>query len=113
MINTKKLTSLLGEAITDYRANISGLNSADWLEDYLGRKLPSKTGEEIHEMSEEIFSTLDIMEKNDALMQAALDNGQSAESWLTSEIANESGSSGEKAKTAAELYNGIAAAEAD
>lgn len=111
MLNTSKLTSILRDAISDYAANAEGKETSEWLQDYLGRNLSEKSIDRLHAISSEITSTLDLAESKKAAFDAAIEVGDSAEGWFTKETMKESGSSGEKARMAAEFLNGITGAE--
>lgn len=108
-----QLSVILKDAICDFTANASNQRLSDWLQDYLGRKLPGKSVDAIHAISGEILETLDLMEKKQAEMSAAKAAGQSAEQWFISDIMKEEGGNGEKARKAAEFLNGISQAQAE
>ena len=111
MLNTSKLTDILRDAISDYAAHAEDKAPAEWLQGYLGEKLPDKSVDAIHAISSEILSTLDLMEEKKAAMNAALENGVSAEMWLSKDIMNSAGGNGGKARIAAEFLNGITTAK--
>lgn len=111
MINTSKLTGILCDAISDYAAHAEEKTPSEWLQGYLGEKLPSKTVDAIHSISSEIIDTLDLMEEKKAEMNAALDNGMSAENWYTDNVMADLDSNGSKARMAAEFLNGVTSAE--
>ena len=111
LINTSKLTDILRDAISDYAAHAEEKSPAEWLQGYLGEKLPDKSVDAIHAISSEILSTLDLMEEKKATLDAAIEIGESAESWFAKETVKASGGSGEKARMAAEFLNGITNAE--
>lgn len=107
------LKSVLHDAVLDYSAHSGTGTSKEWLQDYLGRKLSDKSVDTIHAVSGEILETLDLMEKKKAAMNAAKAAGQSAEQWLVSDIMQEEGSNGEKARKAAQFLNGIVRSKAE
>lgn len=111
MLNTSKLTDILRDAMSDYASHAEEQAPAEWLQGYLGEKLPDKSVDAIHAISSEILSTLDLMEEKKAALNEAIEIGESAESWFAKETMKESGSSGEKARMAAEFLNGITNAE--
>lgn len=111
MINTSKLTEILRDAISDYAAHAEENASAEWLQRYLGEKLPDKSVDAIHAISSEILSTLDLMEEKKAALDAAINVGESAELWFAKDVMKSSGGNGEKARMAAEFLNGITSAE--
>jgi len=111
MVNTSKLTDILRDAISNYAINAEEKTPEEWLQGYLGEKLPDKSVDAIHAISSEILSTLDLMEEKKAALDAAIEIGESAESWFAKETMKESGGSGEKARMAAEFLNGITNAE--
>lgn len=113
LMNQSKLTEMLFDAVADYAAHASVQNPDEWLQEYLGKTLSSKTIDVIHVISEEIIDTLNLMENKKNAMNAAVDKGQSAENWFSSDVMNESGSNGEKARRAAEFFNGIYKAQSD
>lgn len=110
MTNKSKLTEILRDAVSDYSAHAGEKSPVEWLQGYLGEKLPDKSLDKIHSISSEVIRTLDLMEEKKAAMNEALENGQSAENWLASDIMEEPGSNGSKARKAAEFLNGINAA---
>ena len=99
-----QLSVILKDAICDFTANASNQRLSDWLQDYLGRKLSGKSVDTIHAISGEILETLDLMEEKKAAMNAAKAAGQSAEQWLVTDIMQEEGSNGEKARKAAKIF---------
>lgn len=111
MNNRTRLTDILRDAISDYASNSSSKTPAEWLQGYLGEKLPEKSVDTIHNISSGIITALDVMEERKSALNEALEEGQSAESWLTDDIMAESGGNGSKARLAAEFFNGISASE--
>ena len=111
MINTSKLTEILRDAIKDYTANVGNKETAEWLQDYLGEKLTTKTPDMIKAITSEIIGTLDVMEQKKAALDAALEDGISAEDWLTDEVMEQSGGNGSKALMAAKFMQGITATD--
>ena len=111
MLNTSKLTDILRDAISNYAINAEEKTPEEWLQGYLGEKLPDKSVDTIHAISSEILSTLDLMEEKKAALDAAIEIGESAESWFAKETVKASGGSGEKARMVAEFLNGITNAE--
>jgi len=107
MNNISKLTGIIQSAVLDYAEHAMEQSPEKWLQDYLGKQLPAKTVDTVHAISGEIIETLNLMEEKKADMNTALAKGQSAENWLTSDIMAESGGNGEKARMAAEFFNGI------
>ena len=110
MLNTSKLTDILRDAISDYAAHAEEQAPAEWLQGYLGEKLPDKSVDAIHAISSEILSTLDLVEAKKAALDEEIEIGESAESWFAKETMKASGGSGEKARMAAEFMNGITSA---
>lgn len=86
MNNNAKLSSILRDAISNYAENAGDKAPSEWLQDYLGEKLTTKTPDMIKAISSEIISTLDVMEQKKAALDAALEEGISAEDWLTDEV---------------------------
>lgn len=111
MINTSKLTEILRDAISNYAANAGDKAPAEWLQDYLGENLTTKTPDMIKAISSEIIGTLDVMEQKKAALDAALEDGISAEDWLTDEVMEQSGGNGSKALMAAKFMQGITATD--
>ena len=109
-MNISLLKSILHDAVSDYSANSGTGTPEKWLQDYLGRKLSGKSVDTIHAISGEILETLDLMEEKKAAMNAAKAAGQSAEQWLVSDIMQEDGSTGEKARKAVQFLKGITCA---
>ena len=107
MINTSKLTDILRDAISNYAAFTEEKSPAEWLQGYLGEKLPDKSVDAIHAISSEILGTLDLMEQKKAALNEAIEIGESAESWFAKEAMKESSGNGETARAAAEFLNGI------
>lgn len=107
MNNTSELKNILHDAISDYSSYAEEKAPAEWLQDYLGRKLPEKSVETIQAISGEILGTLDLMEQKKASLNNAIAVGESAEGWLTKEVMKGSESNGSKARAAAEFLNGI------
>ena len=101
------LVSLIHDSIKDFNNNADSKSPSEWLQGYLGEKLPSHSVEAIHNISGEILDTLDLMEQKKAAISAASQKGTSAENWLTDDIMAESGGNGEKARAAAAFFNGI------
>lgn len=108
-----QLSSILRDAVSDYATNAESSTPSEWLQDYLGRKLPSKSADTIHAISGEILETLELMEEKKAALSAAKAAGQSAEQWLVSDIMQEEGSNGKKARKAAQFLNGIVRSKAE
>lgn len=111
MIDKQKLTTILHDAISDYASHAEEKEPAEWLQDYLGRKMPNKTIDYIHSVSTEIISTISLMEEKKADLEKAVQAGVSAENWLVKDINKENEGNGEKAKLAVEFFNGITSAE--
>lgn len=111
MINALKFTEILRNAISDYASHADEQEPAEWLQGYLGEKFPDKSKETIHSISSELISTLDLMEEKKAAMKAAMEAGETAENWFTKEAMKDSGGAAEKARKAAEFFNGIKSAE--
>ena len=112
-MNINGLVQNFHDSINDYTLHANEQSYDDWLQDFIGRKLPGKSVDAIHAISVEILETLDLMEQKKAEMSAAKAAGQSAEQWLVSDIMQDEGSNGEKARKAAEFLNGIAQAKAE
>ena len=113
MLNKSKLTEILRDAVSDYTSNSKEKTPAEWLQGYLGKKLPEKSIDAIKSISGEILGTLDLIEQKNASMEAAMANGQSAETWFANEIVDDSSSNGEKARDLAVFFNGISKANAE
>lgn len=111
MSSTSAVTGIIFDALTDFCANTGAQTPAEWLQGYLGAKLPSQSVEAIQFISGEIFDTLDIMDSKKAAMEEAAAAGKSAETWFTADIMAESGSCAEIARRAAAFLNGITKAE--
>lgn len=111
MISISKLTETLRDAVEDYAENVADKQSSEWLQGYLGKKMPSKSIDVIHSISSGILDTLDLMEEKKAAMNAAIEQGKSAENWLVSDVMKESEGNGTTARTAMEFFNGIVKAE--
>lgn len=111
MINTSKLTSILHDAISNYASFAEEKSPAEWLQGYLGEKMPDKSIEAIQAISSEIIGALDLMEQKKASLDNAIKVGESAERWFANEIMHESGGNGSTARIAAEFLNGITSAE--
>lgn len=113
LINTTKLTEILRDAISDYAANAGDKEPAEWLQDYLGEKLTTKTPDMIQAISSEIIDTLDVMEQKKTELDSALEEGESAEEWLTDKVMEQSGGNGSKALLAAKFMKGITAVDSN
>ena len=113
MKNKSKLTEILRDAVSDYTSKSEEKTPAEWLQGYLGEKLPEKSIDAIKSISGEILGTLDLIEAKKASMEAAMVNGQSAETWFANEVVEDSSSNGEKARDLAVLFNGISKANAE
>ena len=111
MINISRLTEILRDAISDYASFAEEKSPAEWLQGYLGEKLPDKSVDAIHTISSEILGTLDLMEQKKAALNEAIEIGESAESWFAKEAMKESSGNGETARAAAEFLNGITTAK--
>lgn len=111
MINTSKLTEILRDAISNYASFSEEKTPAEWLQGYLGEKLPDKSVDAIHAISSEILGTLDLMEQKKAALNEAIEIGESAESWFAKEAMKESSGNGETARAAAEFLNDITSAK--
>lgn len=111
MNNISKLTDILRDAISDYANHAEEKAPAEWLQGYLGEKMPDKSVEAIHAISGEILGTLDLVEQKKAALNAAIEVGESAESWFAKEAMNESRGNGSTARIAAEFLNGITSAK--
>ena len=111
MINISRLTEILRDAISDYASFAEEKSPAEWLQGYLGEKLPDKSVDAIHAISSEILGTLDLMEQKKAALNEAIEIGESAESWFAKEAMKESSGNGETARAAAEFLNGITTAK--
>ena len=109
--DTTQLKTILSDAISDFSANGEDKEPSEWLQQYLGKKLPEKSIDVIHTISDEIIKTLDLAEEKKASLNRAIEQGKSAETWFAEDTLQESGSNGEKARKAAEFFNGIAVAE--
>lgn len=110
MINTSKLTSILHDAISDYASFAEEKSPAEWLQGYLGEKMPDQSIDAIQAISSEIIGTLDLMEQKKASLDNAINVGESAESWFAKEAMNESRGNSSTARIAAEFLNGITSA---
>ena len=105
--NTKKLSSILHDALADYANHADSCTPSEWLQKYLGEQLSGQSIDIIHTVSSGIIDTIDLMEKKKAEMDTAIDSGKSAENWFANDIKCETGNNGEKARMAAEFFNGI------
>ncbi len=101
------LSLYIREAIADYLIHNKDQSPAEWLQNYLGEKLPPSAVDAIHTISGEILDTLDLMEQKKASLDETMENGTSAEEWFTDEVMAESGGNAEKARAAAAFFNGI------
>lgn len=111
MNNTLNLTSILHDALADYTDHADSCTPSEWLQGYLGEKLPSQSVDVIHAISSGIIETIDLMEEKKAALDTAVENGKSAENWIANDITQESGNNGEKARMVAAFFNGIVKAE--
>ena len=111
MSSMSAVTEIIFDALADYCAKAGTQTPAEWLQGYLGAKLPSQSVETIRKISGEILETLDIMEKKKAAMEEAAKAGKSAETWFAADVMAEAGSSAEKARRAAAFFNGLTKAE--
>ncbi len=111
MIYISNLYDILFDTISDYAVHAEEQEPKDWLQDYLGRKLPEKSVDRLHEISSEITSTLELAESKKAALKSAIEVGDSAESWFAKETMKDSGGNFDKARMAAEFLNGITSAE--
>lgn len=109
--NISKLTEILRDAISNYASYAEEKTPAEWLQGYLGEKMPDKSIEAVQAISGEILGTLDLMEQKKAALNAAIEIGESAESWFAKEAMNESVGNGSTARIAAEFLNGITTAK--
>ena len=100
--NFDQLGDILGDSISDYSQNMDNMSESDWLKGYLSDKMPDKTPEEIETISSSIIDTIDVRAQKQAEMKAALEKGQSVESWFAQDMMSNGLSSGETAKRAAE-----------
>lgn len=112
-MNKSKLTEILRDAVSDYTSKSEEKTPAEWLQGYLGEKLPEKSVDAIKSISGEILGTLDLIEAKKASMEAAMVNGQSAETWFANEVVADRSSNGEKARDLAVFFNGISKANAE
>ena len=76
-----ELQKLLIEFENTYAQN-KEKDIAEWLEPKLQEYLPERTSGEIHNISEEIISTLETNQKNKADLEGAVAKGRSKESWF-------------------------------
>ena len=113
MINKSKLTEILHDAVSDYTSKSEEKTPAEWLQGYLGEKLPEKSVDAIQVISGEIIGTLDLIDEKKASMEAAMASGQSAETWFANEVVEDSRSNGETARELAIFFNGINKANAE
>ena len=100
--NFDQFGDILGDSISDYSQNMDSMSESDWLKGYLSDKMPDKTPEEIEAISSSIIDTIDVRAQKQAEMKAALEKGQSVESWFAQDMMSNGLSSGETAKRAAE-----------
>ena len=105
------LSAIIREAMQHFHENATDQSSADWLTGYLRTHLEKKQSDEIERYSEELFFSVVVMEKKQTEMNAALERGVSAENWAAKELADDGMPSGAAAKDAAELLNGLMAAQ--
>ncbi len=111
MENNIKLSDILYSAIYDYIDHADTSSPSEWLQEYLGEQLSGQSIDIIHTVSSGIIDTIDLMEKKKAGMDAAIDSGKSAENWFANNIKQEDGNNGEKARMAAEFFNGVVKGE--
>ncbi len=111
MSNASAITNVIYEAITDFCAHAGTQSPEEWLQGYLGAKLPPQYVDTIHSISGGIINTLDILEEAKTAMEEAAETGKSAENWFASNVMAEYGGYGEKARKAAAFLNGITRAE--
>lgn len=105
-----ELNALLCEAIGDFQQNPSVL-PANWLHGYLAKQITQKTAEQISVYSDEIIDTVDLMEKKQAEMNAAMERGISAENWMVREIMQDAPSTGAVARGSAMMVNELNSAQ--
>lgn len=113
MFDNIRLSAIIRESISDYAANAEVKAPSDWLKDYLVRQLANKSDEMLQNVSNEVIGTINSLEKINTSMKEAMEQGKSAESWMVSELVNDSGNNGTKAKTLAKCINSFALANAD
>lgn len=105
------LSNFLQNAISDYIEHSDGKTPSEWLKDYLGENLTSKTQEEIADYSGEVIESVDFMEQKQAEMNAAAERGISAENWAAKTLTQNVSSPGETAKEAAMMLNDLNASQ--
>lgn len=106
-----KLSEIIQGAVKDYISKSNDINTDVWLEGYLTARLPDKTADEIKQITTTIVSTINAHEKAKAEMNAAMEEGISAEEWFAESIEETAGSNSEKGKIALKLYSTITTAE--
>lgn len=94
-----KLTSFLQEALQSYSDNSAGKTPAEWLKDYLGENLTSKTQEKIADYSGEVIESVDFMEQKQAEMNAAAEAGMAGLREIRSEMFAKAANEGIEALT--------------
>lgn len=80
-----ELKPILTEFIDCYAVNMQK-PIEEWLSEKLQEKLPDRSTDKICEMTKEIIETLEMNEKNQTSLSAAISNGRSKESWFASTI---------------------------
>ncbi len=108
--NQYAISELVFDAFNDYSAKSEKQTPAEWLQAYLGTKLPAKTADAIRNISSDILDTLDVIEQKKAAMEEATATEETVKNWFTSSIMAESGGNGTKARLAAAFINGMACA---
>lgn len=103
-MNKSKLTEILRDAVSDYTSKSEEKTPAEWLQGYLGEKLPEKSVDAIQVISGEIIGTLDLIDEKKASMEAAMASGQSAKTWFANEVVEDSRSNGESARELAIFF---------
>ncbi len=79
-----------------------------WLEGKLGEYLSDKSPDEIHQMTTEIITSLQVCEKEKQSLSKAIEQGRSKESWFASEA--QKATSGMSAQAAANYLTNLDAA---
>lgn len=105
------LTNFLQNAISDFIDHSAGQTPGEWLKNYLGESISSKSAEEIAEYSDNIIESVDFIEHEQAEMNAAAERGISAENWAAMTLTQNVPSTGETAKEAAIMLNDLNAAQ--
>lgn len=103
-----ELKSILTNFLQSYAEN-KDVPVETWLNKKMQESLPEKTTDEIKQMISEIITTITLNEENKKLLNKAIANGRTKESWFASETlkATSAMSAQETAKYLSELDNAL------